>query len=80
MKTALLRDSTNCAPASADSVDARVATSDCCVITTNTLTISSCKTPGCSFTLPTIPTLRGKIGFLLLRFFTRAPEHAAKSP
>jgi hypothetical protein len=33
-----------------------------------------------SFTHPIIPTLRGKIGFLLLRFFTRAPEPAAKSP
>jgi hypothetical protein len=66
--------------ASADSVDARVATSDCCVITTKTPQISSCKTPGCSFTLPIIPTLRGKIRFLLPRFITRAPEPAAKSP
>jgi hypothetical protein len=37
------------------------------VITTNTLTISSCKAPGCSFTLPTIPTLRGKIALPLPR-------------
>jgi hypothetical protein len=31
--------------ASADTVDARVATSDCCAITTKTLKISSCKNP-----------------------------------
>jgi hypothetical protein len=49
MMTALLRDSTNYARRScwfsADSLDARVTTPDCRLITTKRLKISSCKAP-----------------------------------
>jgi hypothetical protein len=53
MMPALLRDSPNYARClcwfSADSVDARVATSDCCVITTKRLKISLCNTPATDY-------------------------------
>ena len=84
MMTALVRDSTNYARClcwfSTDSVDARVATSDCCVITTKRLKISSCKTPAARSPSQSCPRYEPKSVSPLPRFITRASERAAKSP
>jgi hypothetical protein len=84
MTPASLRDSPNYAPClcglSADSLDGRVATSDCCVITTKRLKISSCQTPAARSRSQSCPRYEAKWLSPLPRFITRAPEPAAKSP
>jgi hypothetical protein len=79
-----LRDSPNDARClcwfSADSVDARVARSDCSVITTKRLEISSCKTPAARSRSQSRPRYEAKWVSPLPRFIARAPEPAAKSP
>jgi hypothetical protein len=84
MMTTLLRDSTNYARClcwfSADSVNARAATPDCCVITIKTLKISSRKTAAARLRSQPSPRHQPKSLSPLSRFITRAPEPAAKSP
>jgi hypothetical protein len=84
MMTVLLPDSTNYARClcwvSADSVNARTATPDCCVITTKTLKISSRKTAAARSRSQSSPRYQPKSLSPLSRFITRALEPAAKSP
>jgi hypothetical protein len=84
MMTVLLPDSTNYARClcwvSADSVNARTATPDCCVITTKTLKISPRKTAAARSRSQSSPRYQPKSLSPLSRFITRALEPAAKSP
>ena len=84
MMPALLRDSPNDARClcrfSADSLDAHVATSDCCVITTKRRKISSRKTPAARSRSQSCPSYEVKAGSPLPHCITRAPQPAAKSP
>jgi hypothetical protein len=84
MMPALLRDSPNYARClywlSADNVGARVATSDCCVITTKRHKISSLKVPAARSHFQSCPCYAAKWLSLLPLFITRTPEPAAKSP
>ena len=84
MMPASSRDSPNDAPClcwfSADSLDARVATSDCCGIRTKTRKISSCKTPAARLRSPSCPAHEAKWASPPLRSSTRTTEPAAKSP
>ena len=65
---------------SADSVNARVASSDWCRIATKTRKISSCKTSAARLRSPSCPSHEAKWASLPLRSSTRTTEPAAKSP
>ena len=84
MIPALLRDSPNDARClcwfSPDSADARVASSDCRVITTKRPKISSCKTPAARSRSQSCPCDEPKWGLPLPHSVSRAPEPAAISP
>jgi hypothetical protein len=65
---------------SPDSIDARVATSDWCGISTKIRKISSCKTHAARLRSPSCSSHEAKCASSPLRSSTRTTEPAAKSP